>query len=380
MKEEISKTKFGAVVLKLKSNVLAKNFVLSNQNFNRLIPAFFQIPKAERVKYFQDQLVNIKGLDRLCMNLLLENLPFTVETPYLIYYLIRRLQPGALSTIENQALNNLNVINNVDYLKQLQTIAKLEAIDEDLLENTIIWQANKKFRKQIEATMDEEMSKFMAEQRGNWLKKYTELKNQNNELIRDNKRHLRTIQTQLPSQIFCKALLIRFDKIQESLNNVLAYIFSGHNGPMKMYANILRRGLKKIQFLITQKSKNIKIEEEKIDEATIKQMKEDGSYWHPKIYEKIQQNETYLKLYNKLDIPTRLHVMNMIATNVPKLHYYWDYDAYFEKKIDTVYKENINLITSQSSNEEGEWEEIDENEENVNLIGNETWNKIEDAT
>ena len=38
---------------------------------------------------------------------------------------------------------------------------------------------------------------------------------------------------------------------------------------MKMYANMLNRRLKKIENMITRKSKNIKIEEEKIDEATL---------------------------------------------------------------------------------------------------------------
>ena len=381
MREEISKTKFGAIVLKLPSDVLAKNFVFANQNFNQVIPAFFQLPKDERAAYFQDQLVNINGLDRLCMNLLLKNLPFVIETPYIIHYLIRRLQPGSLSTIESQALQKYDIVNNVDYLKQLQTIARLEAIDEELLENTIIWKANKRFRKQIEEQMDEQMNKFMAEQRGNWMKKYCDIKEQYNVLKKENQRHLKTIQTQLPSQIFCKALLTRFDRIHEPLNQIIAYIFSGHNGIMKMYANMLSRRLKKIEKIITLKSRNIKIEEEKVDEATIKQMKEDGSYWYPKIYEIIRQNSEYLKIYNKLEPTVRLQVMNLIATKTPHMHNYLEYDEYFTKKIDTVYKENINLLTSQTT-EEDEWEEIGDEEEELNepQIDTTERRKLEDKT
>jgi hypothetical protein len=377
--KEISKTKYGALVLKLNTDVLAKNFVLANQNFNQLIPAFFQLSKDERVPYFQDQLINIKGLDKVCLQLLLKNLPFTIETPYVVHYLMRRLQPGALSTIEKQALHQYNIVNNVDYLKQLQTITKLEAIDEELLENTIIWKANKKFRKQIEDQMDEQMSKFMAEQRGNWLKKYCDLKEQYNILKKDNQKHLKTILTQLPSQIFCKALLTRFDQIHEPLNQIISYIFTGRNGVMKMYANMLKRRLKKIENMITLKSKNIKIEEEKIDEATIKQMKEDGSYWYPKVYELIRQNDEYLKVYNKLKPEVRLQVMNLIVTKTPVLHNALDYDDYFTKKIDTVYKENINMLASQTT-EEDEWEELEENDINTNLIGNEVTEMIEDDT
>lgn len=379
IKEEISKTKFGAIVLKLSTDVLAKNFVLANQNFNQRIPAFFQLPKDERAAYFRDQLVNINGLDKLCINLLLKNLPFVLETPYIIHYLIRRLQPGALSTIENQALHQYNIVNNVDYLKQLQTISKLEAIDEELLENTIIWKANKKFRKQIEEQMDEQMNKFMAEQRGNWMKKYCDIKEQYNALKKENQRHMKTIQTQLPSQIFCKALLTRFDRIHEPLNQVMAYIFSGHNGIMKMYANMLSRRLKKIENIVTLKSRNIKIEEEKVDEATIKQMKEDGSYWYPKIYEIIRQNKDYLKVYNKLEPTVRLQVMNLIATKTPHIHNYLEYDKYFTKKIETVYKENINLLASQTT--EDEWEEIEEEEEvNEPQIDTTERRKLEDGT
>jgi len=379
MKEEISKTKFGAIVLKLTPDVLAKNFVLANQNFNQRIPAFFQLPKDERVSYFQDQLININGLDKLCMNLLLKNLPFTIETPYIIHYLIRRLQPGSLSTIEKQALHQYDVINNVDYLKQLQTISKLEAIDEELLENTIIWKANKKFRKQIEEQMDEQMSRFMAEQRGNWLKKYYELKEEYNALKKENKRHLKMIQTQLPSQIFCKAILTRFDKIHEPLNQIIAYLFSGHNGVMKMHANMLKRRLRKIENIITLKSKRIKIEEEKIDEATIKQMKEDGSYWYPKIYEIIQHNKEYAKVYNKLEPTVRLQVVNLIATKTPHLHTFLEYDQYFVKKIDTVYKENINLLGSQTT--EDEWEEIEGDEvEETDQIDTTVQKMLEDYT
>ena len=379
IKEEISKTKFGAIVLKLSTDVLAKNFVLANQNFNQRIPAFFQLPKDERAAYFRDQLVNINGLDKLCINLLLKNLPFVLETPYIIHYLIRRLQPGALSTIENQALHQYNIVNNVDYLKQLQTISKLEAIDEELLENTIIWKANKKFRKQIEEQMDEQMNKFMAEQRGNWMKKYCDIKEQYNALKKENQRHMKTIQTQLPSQIFCKALLTRFDRIHEPLNQVMAYIFSGHNSIMKMYANMLSRRLKKIENIVTLKSRNIKIEEEKVDEATIKQMKEDGSYWYPKIYEIIRQNKDYLKVYNKLEPTVRLQVMNLIATKTPHIHNYLEYDKYFTKKIETVYKENINLLASQTT--EDEWEEIEEEEEvNEPQIDTTERRKLEDGT
>ena len=379
IKEEISKTKFGAIVLKLSTDVLAKNFVLANQNFNQRIPAFFQLPKDERAAYFRDQLVNINGLDKLCINLLLKNLPFVLETPYIIHYLIRRLQPGALSTIENQALHQYNIVNNVDYLKQLQTISKLEAIDEELLENTIIWKANKKFRKQIEEQMDEQMNKFMAEQRGNWMKKYCDIKEQYNALKKENQRHMKTIQTQLPSQIFCKALLTRFDRIHEPLNQVMAYIFSGHNSIMKMYANMLSRRLKKIENIVTLKSRNIKIEEEKVDEATIKQMKEDGSYWYPKIYEIIRQNKDYLKVYNKLEPTVRLQVMNLIATKTPHIHNYLEYDKYFTKKIETVYKENINLLASQTT--EDEWEEIEDEEEvNEPQIDTTERRKLEDGT
>lgn len=379
MREEISKTKFGAIVLKLSTDVLAKNFVLANQNFNQRIPAFFQLPKDERAAYFRDQLVNINGLDKLCINLLLKNLPFVLETPYIIHYLIRRLQPGALSTIENQALHQYNIVTNVDYLKQLQTISKLEAIDEELLENTIIWKANKKFRKQIEEQMDEQMNKFMAEQRGNWMKKYCDIKEQYNTLKKENQRHLKTILTQLPSQIFCKALLTRFDRIHEPLNQIMAYIFSGHNGIMKMYANMLRKRLKKIENIVTLKSRNIKIEEEKVDEATIKQMKEDGSFWYPKIYEIIRQNKDYLNVYNKLEPTVRLQVMNLIATKTPHLHNYLEYDKYFDKKIETVYKENINLLASQTT--EDEWEEIEEDEElNEPQIDTTERRKLEDGT
>ena len=383
-REEISKTKIGSLVLKQATDVLAKNFVLANQNFNQIVPAFFQLSKDERLSHFQDQLINIKGLDKLCLNLLLKNLPFVIETPYIVHYLIRRLQPGALSTIERQALHHYNIVNNVDYLKQLQTITRLEAVDEELLENTVIWKANKKFRKQIEEQMDEQMNKFMAEQRGNWLKKYCELKEQFNALKKENQRHMKTILTQLPSQIFCKALLTRFDRIHEPLNQVIAYIFAGHNKVMKMYANILKRRLKKIEHIITIKSKNIKIEEEKIDDATIKQMKEDGSYWYPKIYEIIQRNEEYFKVYKKLEPVVRLQVMNLIATKTPQLHNFLDYDHYFTEKIDTVYKENINMLASQTTEaieNEDEWEEIeDEDEKNANLIGDEVRNKIEDDT
>ena len=378
-REEISKTKIGSLVLKQATDVLAKNFVLANQNFNQRIPAFFQLPKDERAAYFRDQLVNINGLDKLCINLLLKNLPFVLETPYIIHYLIRRLQPGALSTIENQALHQYNIVNNVDYLKQLQTISKLEAIDEELLENTIIWKANKKFRKQIEEQMDEQMNKFMAEQRGNWMKKYCDIKEQYNALKKENQRHMKTIQTQLPSQIFCKALLTRFDRIHEPLNQVMAYIFSGHNSIMKMYANMLSRRLKKIENIVTLKSRNIKIEEEKVDEATIKQMKEDGSYWYPKIYEIIRQNKDYLKVYNKLEPTVRLQVMNLIATKTPHIHNYLEYDKYFTKKIETVYKENINLLASQTT--EDEWEEIEEEEEvNEPQIDTTERRKLEDGT
>ena len=378
IQEEISKTKYGVIVLKLTTDVLAKNFVLANQNFNQFIPAFFQLSKDERISIFQDQLINLNGLDKLCLKLLLKNLPFCIEAPYLVYYLIRRLQPGTLSTIEQQALHQYNIVNNVDYLKQLQTISKLEAIDEELLENTIIWKANKKFRKQIEDQMEQQMNKFMAEQRGNWLKKYYDMKERFTVLQKENQKHLRTIQTQLPSLIFCKALLTRFDQIQEPLNQIVAYLFSGRNGVMKMHANILRRRLKKIEDIISLKSKNIKIEEEKIDDITIKHMKEDGSFWFPKVYEIIKNNAEYLKVYSKLEPNVRLQVMNLIVNKTPHLHNFLDYDEYFVKKIDTVYKENINLIASQTT--EDEWEEIEDDVQNDDLIGNEVNEAIENDT
>ena len=149
---------------------------------------------------------------------------------------------------------------------------------------------------------------------------------------------------------------------------------------MKMHANMLKRRLKKIENIITLKSKRIKIEEEKIDEATIKQMKEDGSYWYPKIYEIIQHNKEYSKVYNKLEPTVRLQVVNLIATKTPHLHNFLEYDDYFVKKIDTVYKENINLLRSQTT-EEDEWEEIEGDEaDKTDQIDTSVRRMIEDYT
>lgn len=122
--------------------------------------------------FLEDKKINT--LDKMVITCLTKLLPTRIESAYLIEHLIKRLKPGTLSTRETLANGRLDLLKDVDLLKQVKELANVENLTEQFVENAILNDATKRFKYQIEAQIEEAMKQFMAEQRGSWLNRINE--------------------------------------------------------------------------------------------------------------------------------------------------------------------------------------------------------------
>jgi gas vesicle protein len=304
-------------------------------------------------------------LDSMCMKLLIKMLPYQLESPYIIFYLMKRLRPGVVSTLEEKLKELIDTIGHVDILKQMQMLAKLGDLDEAYLRNTVIYEATKDYKLDIQRNIQKELDKFAAEIRGNWMKKLYEIQTENKELKQRCHTMEKTITTQLPSKAFCSIIYGKMDKFRWSFLQMLRYCFASGKSYIIRAANISKRGMTHIQNLIEKKMRGIKLREEE-EAYDLKKMKETGEYWHAYIYQMIKQNEMWMKTYAKLKPRFRLMIVSEISKDVPELDKVDERKCYFNNKIQDIYEKYIPMLESQNSSanllEEEEWEE-DESED-----------------
>lgn len=384
MKDQISKTTYGKAMLKLlKDDVLVQRFIQFNSQFDAFVPGYFQSTKAEREETVKMLLEGKKlsPLDSLCIRLLWRILPYSLEAPYIAYYLTKRLSPNSLSTIELLRKNELDILTNADFLKLFESLSRLEELDENYIENTIVVQATKKYKASIENEIQKNLDLFMAEMRGNWMKKIGELREtikQQNDLIKNLEK---AIWSKMPTKEFCRMIYVRLEKLEFPLSNMYSYCFSSKINRMKRYANITRRQIHQIRHLIELKMKDISTKEE-LEAIDAVQMKKDGSFWHSYIYNLIKQNKTWFKTYSKLSMATRLQIVTEIGRDTPDFTFVHEKDDYFMHKIEETYNKYIPMLeTSKSSNsmiENEEWEEMEE-DQNINALTNSLINKLNES-
>ena len=375
MREEISKTTVGKLMLKsLKDDVLVQQYVQANTEFDHYLPGFFQLTKDKRSEMFNQFLEKnqIRSLDRMTIKLLMNNLPYTLETPYILHYLCQRLKPNALTTYERFVQSKEEALSRIDVLKQFQVITKLEALDEEFIKNTIIFEAAKDYKTKIEKNITQQMDKFMAEMRGNWMKKLSEERRINNECNLMIQRLEKTIWKNMPSKEFCRLLYVRLDKMEQPLNNMLAICFGGRNRRLKRYANIVKRNNHQIRNLLEKKMRNITIREEE-EALNVQQMKKDGSFWHAQIYNMIKQNDEWFKTYQKLNMNLRLKIVTEIGKEAPEFNHYDEHIEYFQNKIGEIYNKYRPMLessanTSMITQDGEEMEEIEVEEEETKEI------------
>lgn len=124
---------------------------------------------------------DLSTIDRkviICLNKLL---PTRIESVFIIEHLISRLNPTATKTKESIAQKKLEMLKDIDFLKQVKELEKTQNLTEIYIQKAIVGDANQQFRDQIDCTIDKYMQQFMAEQRGTWLERI----NQKSEQLRD---------------------------------------------------------------------------------------------------------------------------------------------------------------------------------------------------
>ena len=129
------------------------------------IQTFLHKNALERVSMVKPFLENNKlsTLDKMVVTCLTKLLPTRIESAYIIEFLLTRLQPTTLTTREILAQEKLNLLKDVELIKQMSELAKVPELTEQYIENAILDDATKRFKEQIDMKIQSYMSQFMSE-------------------------------------------------------------------------------------------------------------------------------------------------------------------------------------------------------------------------
>ena len=338
------------------------------------IKTFLHKNAIERVSMVKPFLENNKliTLDKMVLTCLTKLLPTRIESAFIIEYFLTRLKPTTLTTRENLAKEKLNMLKNVELIKQMSELAKVPELTEQYIENAILDNATKRFKEQIDLKIQSCMKQFMSEQRESWLNRINELNDEKNKYRKLAKQAIRAIKTNRYTKAFYSCLNKKWWPIEAKLSIILKKCFRYGNRFTKKTANMCRRRWNYLNKLINNKIKGIYIEEEEI-ELKAEEAKKDKTIWHPTIWKKIQEKPNWKEAFEKILLYYQPKIMKIFVEDMPKMHYIQEYHDYLDKKMEEIYSKNINLLATTTEdtkeldddleelkNENEEWEEIDE--------------------
>jgi hypothetical protein len=302
------------------------------------------------VNHFSN-LMNLSSIDREILNHLITCLHSKVESVKILNYLIYRLSPD----IKNA---EMNLIQKKNFF--LETIS---SNDEDYFAERI---ANNKICDEINEKLKYYSNSFMAEQRGHWLKKQYQLRQERNKY--------KSLFNQINNMILLnKPKITAFKHMKQILLNIQSkcikiakFIFSRKYAySKKKMANILLRkmdGALKVCDLNINDYPISDQEEILIQENLI----QNGLQNAFKAMEIISSNPVAKRIYESLELDQKEDAIRIIVEGTQKLKE--------EKEIENKILENIQnsikmLSTEQSSKEiDDEEDEKDENDaENCNM-------------
>ena len=314
---------------------------------------------------------NIATLDRMVLTCLAKLLPTRIESAVIINYLIKRLKPNTLNTKETIIDSQMNMIKDIELIKQIKELANVKNLTDELLTKSIVFESTERVRNQIDLKIDEYMRQFMGEQRDCWLNRINEVNDERKRYKKLLKQALKSIITNRHTKAFCSVINTKYWMINDKLEILLKYCFAYGNRFMKKTANILKRRWKQLNTIIYNKSIGIKVVEEE-ELLEVEEAKKDGSFWYPTIWKKIQDKKEWREAFSKIPLIQQPKVMKLFVEDMPKMEYLQEIHEYLDKKMEEVYAKNINMLATTESekqieNEEEEYEEIDE-EEAQNLL------------
>lgn len=145
------------------------------------------------------------------IKVLIKLLPTRIESVFILEYLCKRMEPTTKNTQERfveQKLNQLNQLKDNEIIKQSKEIAKTpEDLTEHLIQTALLNDATRRFIKVIDYKIEYYMELFMAEQRGNWLHKLTEIMDDRNSKKKLLRQGLNFIRLGNNIKTFCKVLI-----------------------------------------------------------------------------------------------------------------------------------------------------------------------------
>ena len=296
------------------------------------IQTFLHKNALERVSMVKPFLENNKlsTLDKMVVTCLTKLLPTRIESAYIIEFLLTRLQPTTLTTREILAQEKLNLLKDVELIKQMSELAKVPELTEQYIENAILDDATKRFKEQIDMKIQSYMSHFMSEQRESWLNRINELNDEKNRYKKLAKQALRSIMLNRHTKAFCSCLNRQWWSIETKLSIILKDCFTYGNRFMKKTANMCRRRWNYLNKLINNKMKGIQIEEEEI-ELKAEEARKDKSIWYPTIWKKIQEKQKWKEAFDKIPLHCQPKIMKMFVEDMPKLTYVNEYHDYLDK-------------------------------------------------
>jgi len=335
------------------------------------------IDRTTMVKPFLEN-QNIATLDKMVLTCLTKLLPTRIESPLLINYLIKRLKPNTLTTRETIVDSQMNMLKDIELIKQVKELANIENLTEELITKSVVFESTERIRNQIDLKIDEYMKQFMGEQRDCWLNRVNEINDERKRYRKLLKQALKSIITNRHTKAFCSLMNTKYWMINEKLEILLKHCFTYGNRFLKKTANILRRRWKQLNTIIYNKSLGIKIVEEE-ELLNLEEAKKDGSFWYPTIWNKIQQKKEWKLAFDKIPLNQQPMVMKLFVEDMPKLQYIQEIHKYLDNKMEEVYAKNINMLATtetekQLDNEEEEFEEIDEEEARDLLASMDTQN------
>ena len=332
--------------------------------------SFLALPHKTRTSSIVKYLGELSMADQLALSCLTDVLPMKMESKYLLNYLITRL---------SSKYANIQVETQKHQMKHLTNF--LEKVDSTKI--IYEWQENRKIKElkeEIEAKVCEITYRNEAEIKDRWIFKYVQAQKERNKYKSMLNRCLHTIY----ENRFTKATLnVIYDKVIDciqSFNYIAKRIYCYGGARMKKWTNITQRKLNRLEKYVKGKLIGFNYQEE-LDILQKYNLEEQGLLWSSLAREMISQNPKLEAIYNKLDLQQKYSAMQLAVRNTQNLKNINEIKLQIKANISENMKLlqsstetsepslNINLSAIKAENEE--WEEVEEEESEIDTTNHE---------
>jgi hypothetical protein len=293
-------------------------------------------------RYFMELLTTKLGLlpkDRQYLMLLSECLYTKIESVKCLNYLLDRINP-AIGMLENRLNKNALNYQNMFIAEQENLLGELKCKD---------------FTQKVMDELNYQSSKFMAEQRGLWLRNQTNLRLERNRY----KSLFQTMQNQIitnkPKIIAAKHMKSVLEKILNDTIPIAKFIFSrryAYNKKKKM--NIVLRKIKNAIQICNQNINDypLKAHEEIMINDNLKERGLENVFQAMEI---INKNPQAKRIYEKLNLEDQERAMQYLTKNTENIEKVQE----IEKKILDNLEISMKLLTGKETTDSSNYEQIE---------------------